>query len=79
LDLKARCFILLADAPEGGGADKDDNSTPLVNDEHNNIQNDGGDWQWRQAVAFDDGFGVRHQGGSGENDTWQQRRKWGFI
>jgi hypothetical protein len=39
--------------------DNNDNSTPLVNYEHNNTQNDGGDWQRRWVVAFDSSVGSK--------------------
>ena len=89
LDRIARFFILPSDASsywfnvsslqssarENGDADNIDNSTPLVNDEHNNTRNDGGNWQRQWAVAFDSGVGVRRRGGSGENGVWQRRRR----
>jgi hypothetical protein len=90
LDQIARFFILLSDAPSywfsisslqssaresGGGADNVKNTTLLVNDEHNNTQNDGGDWQRQWAVAFDSGVGIWRRGSSGENGVWQQRQR----
>ncbi len=89
LDQIARFFILPSDAlplwfsisslqpsaREKGGADNDKNLTPLVNNEHQNTQNDGGDWQRRWAVAFNSGVGVWQQGGNGENGVWQQRQQ----
>jgi hypothetical protein len=58
-----------------GGADNVENTTPLVNDEHNNTRNDGSNRQRQWAVAFDSGVDVRRQGGSGENGVWQQQRR----
>ncbi len=87
LDQIARFFILPSDAPlywfsvsslqssareNGGGTDNVENTTPLVNDEHNNTQNEGGNRQQQWAVAFDSGVGIRRQGGSGENGVWQR-------
>jgi hypothetical protein len=54
-----RFSIFLPDAPEGVGADNNNNLTPLVNNEHNNTQNDGEDRQWWWAADFDGGVGVR--------------------
>jgi hypothetical protein len=54
-------------------ADNNNNLTPLVNNEHNNTQNNGSDWQRQWAVAFDRGVGIWRQGSSGENGVWQQR------
>jgi hypothetical protein len=57
----------------GGGADNDDNSTPLVNDGHKNTQNDGGDQQRHWAVAIDSSVGIGRKGSSGENNVLQWR------
>jgi hypothetical protein len=40
LDQIARFFIFLSDVPEGEGAFNNNNSTLLVNNEHNNTQNE---------------------------------------
>jgi hypothetical protein len=92
LDQIAGFFILKSDAPsywfsvssiqssareEGGGADNDINSTPLINNEHINKQNDGGSQQQRWAMAFDCSIGVQRQGSSSENDVWQWWRQSG--
>jgi hypothetical protein len=91
LDRIARFFILPSDASsywfsvsslqsfamENGGA-----LTTLkirlhlsTMNEHNNTQNDGGNWQRQWAAAFDSGVGVRRRGGSGENGVWQRWRR----
>jgi hypothetical protein len=66
---------LLSDVPEGSDADIDDNLTLLVNSEHNNAQNDGGDQQQWWVAAFDGSVGIWRQGSSGENGLWQWRQQ----
>jgi hypothetical protein len=66
-------FPLILHQGDGGGADNVNNATPLVNDEHNNTQNDGGNQQLQWAVAFDIDVGIQRRGGSGENGVWQWR------